>query len=193
MQLPPKAEKGKSVIEAWRALEVWARRARLLPGMNTRLAETADGTIVTFAPRVQRFIGAFWVSLADSQGARVGFGTIEGMEPTIAGKAITDPEAVLRLNDGKFDDGGCSWIGLLIEHDEDGKIDVESPETVTVVQRDDFRPRLVAGTHFHPLAVMKKIVLKNGQEIRRLYQIELFHLRASWSAAGKKMLVQPLL
>jgi len=191
MQLPPKAEKGKSVIKAWHALEKWAMRTRLRPGMNTRLTETADGTIVTFAPRVQRVIGAFMVSTANDAAVRVGFGTIEGMEPTINGRLITDTEAVLPLGKDKFDESGRSWIGLLVRH-EDEKINSKDPKAVTVVQRADFRPVLVAGTHFHPLAVIKKNTMKDGQEIRRLYQIEYFHLRASWSDAGKKLLISPL-
>lgn len=192
MQLPPKAEKGKSVIKAWRALEQWAVRARLLPGMNTRLTETANGTIVTFAPRVQRFVGAFGVSLANDKAVRVGFGTIEGIEPTINGKPITDSEAVLSISGDMFDSGGRLWIGLLIRH-EDEKINPKDTKAVTVVQRDDFRLVLEAGAHFHPLAVIKKNILKNGQEMRRLYQIEYFHLRAAWSDAGKKLLVYPQL
>lgn len=191
MQLPPKAEKGKSVKQAWRELEMWARRARLMPGMNTRLTETPDGTIISFAPVVQQFVGAFWVSMAHEKGVRVGFGTIEGIEPTIAGKAATDPEAVLPIADGMFDAGGRSWIGLLIKHDKDGKIDPDKKDVVTVAQRKDFRPALVAETHFHPIAVIKKSVLGNKQEVRRLYQIEYFNLRASWSDAGKKMLIFP--
>lgn len=191
MQLPPKAEKGKSVIKAWHALEKWAMRTRLRPGMNTRLTETSDGTIVTFAPRVQRFVGAFMVSMANDAAVRVGFGTIEGIEPKINGAPITDPDAVLPLGKNMFDASGRSWIGLLIKHDE-GEINADDPKAVAVVQCADFRPVLETGTHFHPLAVIKKNTMKDGQEVRRLYQVEYFHLRASWSPAGNKLLISPL-
>lgn len=182
-QLPPKAEKGKSVLRAWRELREWAQSSRLLPGLNVRLARTAAGTIISFAPPPERFSGAFGVSMADSRSARVSYGTLEGIEPSIGGKPSTDPGAVLRIDKAKFDEAGQSWVGLAIKH-KDGKLDKKAKDAVTVEQRDDPRYGTKAGEHFHPIAVIKDTGLQ-----RRLYQIEYFHLRASWN--GRRLFVHP--
>lgn len=189
-QLPPKAEKGKSVLKAWRELREWAQSAQLLPGLNVRLARTAAGTIISFAPPPERFSGAFGVSMADSASARVSYGTIEGIEPSIGGKPVTDPAALLRIEEAKFDKSGQSWVGLAIKYDlKTGKLDKKAKDAVVVEQRDAPRYGTEAGKHFHPLAVIKNIKPDGGPETQRLYQIEYFHLRAAWN--GRRLFVYP--
>lgn len=121
-KLPPKAEKGKRVMDAWNQLVDWAQSVRILPGINVRLAHTADGTIISFVPPKQRFTGAFFASLIGDAGVKFSMGTVEGIEPTVNGKPISDSEATLRASPQKIDKTGRSWFGIVIRHEE-GVID----------------------------------------------------------------------
>lgn len=183
--LLPKAEKGKSVRAAWNGLEEWAKQAQILQGINVHLARTAKGTIISFVPPRQEFKGAFFAFPAE-RSVRFSFGMVEGREAMIGGKPVTDDEAVLKISEGKFDEDGRSWLGVLIKH-KDGKIDKKAEDAVTMIQRNTPLAGGAVGEHFHPVALMRQA--KDG--VRVFYQIEYFHLRVAWDGARKKLFVFP--
>jgi hypothetical protein len=186
-ELPPRAEKGKSVKVAWNQLVTWAVGVRLLPGRGVRLARSRRGTIVSFVPERQRFTGAFH-AMPGNKEVRFAFGTIEGLEPTAGGKPISDPESKLKLADGKFDKAGRSWLGILLKQDEEGKLDTKAKDVATMVQADSPGGGTKNGEHFHPVALIKRTKVA-GVETTRFYQIEYFHLRVA--RKDRKLFVFP--
>jgi hypothetical protein len=179
--LPPAAQRGRPVRQAWDKMLVWARSARLMPGLNVRLTRTAVGTIINFDPPTAVFRGAFAVSLADNK-VRVGLGLVSGTEPKIGNKPISDPEALLKIGD-KYDEEGRSWIVVRAKPDKDGKI--EAKDALVIAQTDD--PRTQAGPEGawqHPLAVLVRDP-KQPQSTPRVEQIEYFHLRLAKNGGGR--------
>lgn len=174
-------------MQAWNQLVTWAVGARILPGRRVRLSHTPRGTIVSFVPDRRRFTGAFHAQAGDKS-VRFAFGTIDFIEPKVGGKPISDPEAMLKLADGKFDQDGRSWLGILIRHDDKGKIDPEAKNSATMVQGADRGAGAKAGEHFHPVAILKKTTV-NAVETTRFHQIEYFHLRTAWN--GQRLFVFP--
>lgn len=187
MNFPPEAQKGKSVKSAWAALVKWAKATALRPGPGVRLAHTGTGTIVSFhAPR-QVFRGAFPVTVSGDR-ASVGFGTIEGREPTIGGKPASAGDRVaFRAQDS--DPEGRLWLVLRVTLD--GKKISNREDAVTIAQSSD--PRIKAGppgTLQHPLAMLRSPDPKKPGLGATLHQIEYFHLRILF--AGERPFILPV-
>jgi hypothetical protein len=187
MNFPPEAQKGKSVKAAWNALRQWAKSTVLRPGPGVRLAYTSAGTIINFhAPR-QVFRGAFSVSVFGDR-ASVGFGTIEGIEPTIAGKPASEGGTVA-FKPQDSDSEGRLWLVLRVTLN--GKKISETLDAVTIAQASD--PRILAGPQGiiqHPLAMLRSPDPKKPGMGATLHQIEYFHLRLLF--AGERPFILPV-
>ena len=186
--LPPLAEKGKSVKQAWDALVKWARGAVILSGPGVRLGRSSTGTTISFhAPR-QVFSGAFKVVLS-GETATVGTGTIEGVEPTINGIPIggdkTRPAPSLTLSKSKFNDAGKSWVCARVTL-KDGKIDPKDKTAVVIIQSDRPHGNDAKGT-FAPLAMLRKSD-PSSKDVGDLYQIAYWNLRVYKNTANRVLI-----
>jgi len=176
--LPPQAEKGKSVRQAWDALVKWARGTAILSGPGVRISRSAGGTTVSFhAPR-QSFRGAFRVNVSGGK-ATVGVGTINGAEPTINGVKIGGekgkPIPSIILRPAKYDDEGRSWICAVVKVTAAGKIDAAARDAITIVQTDHPTKALEDGRPVAPLAMLRRADPK-GTDFGELYQVAFFNL-----------------
>lgn len=186
MNLPPQAAKGKSVKEAWSAMCRWAKSSSLLPGPGVRLSRGANGTTINFRAPRQIFQGAFRVRLSGDR-ASVGFGTIDGKEPTIDGKPASNG-GTIAFRAASADEEGRSWLVLRVTLD--GKKISEKRDAITFAQSN--APGILAGpdgTIQHPLAVLRSPDPKKPGVGATLYQIEFFHLRIL--RAGDRFFILP--
>jgi len=193
LNLPPQAQKGKSVKAAWQGLLKWAQAATLRAGPGVRIARRAGGTTISFAAPRQSFSGVFRVSIAGDR-ATVGVGTVEGIEPTISGVPIGGqfgkPVPTLKLDSGKYDKAGKSWVCVRARVDsESGRIDTKARDAVTIIQSARPHGSDDLGT-FAPLAMLRRIDPKKP-EIGTAYQIAYWPLRIYRNPTSNRVILAP--
>jgi hypothetical protein len=192
VNLPPRAERGKPVRRAWDGLVQWAKNHVLRAGPGVRLTRGADGTTISFhAPR-QSFRGAFRATLAGDR-ATVGLGTVDGIEPTIGGKKISgepgEPPPSIKLDPGKYNADGKSWLCVQVRIAASGRIDTEARDAVTLIQSD--HPHSSTDTTAHvPLAMLRRADPKKT-DTGTLHQIAYWNLRAYLRQSPRKLILAP--
>jgi hypothetical protein len=172
-QLQVKA--GDAVVAAWNALLEFLGRTTILPGPGIYLSRTPGGTVVGAGPR-RGFGGAFRVSWGPDK-ITVGLGLVNGMEPMIGNKRISEPGAFLNPPRSAQD---RLWVAIAVKVDgESGRIPREpTSRDLTIVVLDRFPQVSEDGlTGYHPIAMRNKGLI---------HQIAYFdYQHSTWRGTGR--------
>lgn len=132
----PQVRRGDPITaELWNAMTAAVAQCRIVAGLGTRVSEVSGGSIVDFD-----FGGGFahpWLaSLRGQNAASIRPGTINGLEATIKGVALSDdPAPVLEWDEVKLDASGSGLIAAEVTVDTD-TLKLKSIEMVQVADPD---------------------------------------------------------
>ena len=138
---------GDPVLPAWKKLVSWIRRSKVIAGPGIRLSFTKKGVIATVNREETPWRHPFKVSVGTH--AIVRPGTVEGVmasmkddltgkvrrldERDADGKRSSDGPPKLKIDFNKHDDQGRFWLYVNVKS-EDGEMNTDDPEAVTVTQ-----------------------------------------------------------